>query len=462
MGTRSLIHSKVGQVIVWLLVGMSPVFADFQQDQPKGVWNVGVATTIITPKEATWLAGYASRTHAAEGKLHDLWAKALVLEDNDGNMAVIVTTDLLGLPRNMSRRIRGALSAQLGLSKAEIILNSSHTHSGPVLVESLRDIYPVKPEDLERIQRYSIWLEEQLVKLVTTAVKQMETAILTSGQGVTRFQVNRRNNDQKNLEKLTELKGPIDHSVPVLKVTTPSGKLKAILFGYACHPTVLDGYQYSGDYVGFAQLELEQRYPGAVALFFQGAGGDQNPLPRRSIPLAKQYGKELAAAVERVLEEDDLKMLEPRLRTAYQEVELPLEDPPTAEDLKQILGKEGQIPYVLAWAERMLERLQNGERLERSYAYPIQAWQLGDQLLVSLGGELVVEYAIKLKAKYGQDTFVMGYCNDVMGYIPSATILREGGYEGDTAQKVYGLPAKWGVTIEQLIDEGCDRVIGQL
>ena len=69
-------------------------------------------------------------------------------------------------------------------------------------------------------------------------------------------------------------------------------------FGYACHPTVLDGYEWSGDYPGFAQIELEKSYPGTVAMFFQGTGADMNPLPRRTVPLAQQYGEELAAAVQ--------------------------------------------------------------------------------------------------------------------------------------------------------------------
>src|SRR5690606_39897908 len=61
---------------------------------------------------------------------------------------------------------------------------------------------------------------------------------------------------------------------------------------------------WSGDYVGFAQIALEKAYPGTTALFFQGAGGDQNPLPRRTVALAEQYGNTLAAAVERVVKEE--------------------------------------------------------------------------------------------------------------------------------------------------------------
>jgi hypothetical protein len=70
---------------------------------------------------------------------------------------------------------------------------------------------------------------------------------------------------------------------------------------------------------------------------------------------------------------------------------------------------------------------------------------------VSLGGELLVEYGIKIKQMLGEDTFVYGYSNDVMSYVPSSIVLKEGGYEGESANMVYGLPSKWQVGVESRI-----------
>jgi hypothetical protein len=128
-------------------------------------WKAGVAKAIITPKESVWQAGYASRTHASEGKLHDLWAKALALEDENGKKCVLVTTDMLGFPKAMSDRIRIQLNQQFGLTKAQIILNSSHTHSGPVLDDALHDIYPLDANEEAKIARYSRQLEAQIIEL---------------------------------------------------------------------------------------------------------------------------------------------------------------------------------------------------------------------------------------------------------------------------------------------------------
>lgn len=432
-------------------------FAMAVEDLPiaSGGWKAGIARVVITPEKQMWLAGYGFRKRPSEGALHDLWAKALVVEDAGGKQAVLITADLLGVPKHVSDRIRMRLEAKHNLSKAQIIINSSHTHTGPVLENSLPDIYALTEEQLKTVEHYTRKLEEQLINLVGVALNAMVPVQLYAANGVTRFQVNRRNNRESELKQLTELKGPNDYAVPVIKVVNEAGDIMAVAFGYACHPTVLSSYEWSGDYAGFAQLELEKKYPGAMALFFQGAGADQNPLPRRTVALAQQYGQTLAAAVVRVLNEE-MRQLAPTLTTAYSELALQLVNPPTEEELlrmsKESSGTEQR------WASRLHAQIKRGEPLLTTYPYPLQVWQLGDQLLISLGGELVVEYAIRLKQIYGQETFVLGYSNDVMSYIPSAVILKEGGYEGASSQRTYGLPGLWAADIETKILEGVKQL----
>jgi len=420
--------------------------SDVQSDETEG-WKAGVARVIITPKQSMWMAGYANRTGPSEGKLHDLWAKALALEDKNGAQSVLVTMDLLGLPKHISDNIRKSANEKFKLSPSQLILNSSHTHTGPVLEAALYDIYPLDQNQIKVIEEYSAWLENQIVELIGNAMSSLEPAKLYSNNGVARFQVNRRNNNEASLLEQTELSGPNDYAVPVIKVENESGDLMAITFGYACHPTVLNSNKWSGDYPGFAQIELEKLYPGTTALFFQGAGGNQNPLPRRSVALAQQYGKTLASSVERVLEED-MKVLSPKLVASYSEVELTMELP-SLEELKEIETEFSD--YQGQWAKRMLNKMDKGKTIESSYRYPLQIWGLGDQLVVSLGGEPVIEYAIGLKQIFGPNSFVMGYSNDVMAYIPTSNILQEGGYEGLSSQRAYGMPGKWNSNIEPLI-----------
>lgn len=411
-------------------------------------WKAGVARSRITPKESIWMGGYAFRDHPSEGKLTDLWTKVLVLEDKNGNQAVLITADLVGWPKTFSDRLRDRLLEKYKLTRDQVLLNASHTHSGPVLQGNLPDIYPMDSLQWAKVNRYTRELENRIVTLVGKALQSMKPAGLYSGNGVTRFQVNRRNNHEKTLTAQTELKGPNDYAVPVLKVVDRKGKLKAVAFGYACHGTVLNGYEWSGDYMGFAQAELERSHHGATALFFQGAGGDQNPLPRRSVPLARQYGDELACAVERVLCEE-MKPLDPTLSTTYSEIELPLEDPPSPEELA--VTARDSSGFIRRWGQRLLNKTKNGETLQTAYPYPLEVWKLGSRFIFALGGEPTIEYAIRLKQLFGQDSFVLGYSNDVMAYIPSVSILKEGGYEGYTSQMAFGLPSRWKLTIEEQI-----------
>ena len=424
-------------------------------------WKAGVAKANITPQEKMWLAGYGGRNHASEGVLLDLWAKALVLEDAEGKRGVLVTTDLLEIPKTMSDRIREQLKTKLGWDKAQIILNSSHTHTGPVLPATVLINYypPFVGQEEEKLNRYGSWLEQQIVDVVVKASQTMEPVTIAAANGIARVQVNRRNNREGEMTPLTELKGPNDYAVPVLKVMDASGQIKTIVFGYACHPTVLDIYLWSGDFPGFAQAELEKWYPGATALFFQGAGADMNPLPRRSIGLARQYGITLAAAVDRVLQEE-MKSLPPALTTAYVETPLPFDTPYSEAYLTEIIESANQGDLYKRSARFLLEQLKNN-KTPRAYPYPVQAWNIGGWPLFALGGELTIGYAIQIKQKYGEHTFVMGFSNDIMGYIPTLTVLKEGGYEGATGQIEYLLPGLWGPDVESVILRAVDEVARQ-
>ncbi len=440
-------------LLLWLILAPCPE-ASAQQDS----WKAGVSRTVITPEESMWMAGFGSRTKPSEGTLHDICAKALALEDARGNKSVMITTDLLGIPKDVSDKIKSEIYRKHGLSKAQILINSSHTHSAPVLENTLVDAYPLDPSQPEKISKYTVWLTGKIIDLAGAALTSMQPADLSAANGVARFQVNRRNNPSTGLETRTELKGPNDFAVPVLKVEDKKGNLLAIAFGYACHPTSLAFNLWSGDYAGFAQIELEKAYPGTTALFFQGAGADQNPLPRMTLGLSVKYGRELSAAVRAVLDEK-MNGLSPRLTTVYREIDLPLAPHPSREEL--VKEQANNVSYVRRWATRMLEKREKGEKLITSYPYPLQIWKIGEQPLFALGGELVSEYAIGLKKIFGKDIFVAGYSNDVMAYIPSEIILKEGGYEGDRAKSVYGMPSAWATGTEDRILKGMTELAAE-
>jgi neutral ceramidase len=462
MPTRGCVSRVVvGAVVLGglMIVPSSPLRAE------QAAWKIGVATARITPEKGKplWMAGYGGRDRPAEGKLHDLWVKILALEAPDGRRAVLITSDVCGFSRVSYEAICAGVKRRAGLDPPEIMLSCSHTHSGPALRECLQDYYPMDQKQRALNDQYTRELEKTIVDKVAEAFAHLEPATLWAGEGRATFAVNRRNNPESEVPDLLRrgvaLKGPVDHSVPVLAVRRPDGSLRAVVFGYACHATTLSGYQWCGDYPGFAQIDLEKRHPGALALFHAGCGGDQNPLPRRSVELCEKYGQMLAAAAEESLGKP-MRPISPRLRTAMEVVPLDYQHTMTRPELEDYAGKGGLYGR---WAKRMLKELDNGKTFAKSYPYPIGVWKLGtDQLWISLPGEAVVDYALAFKAKYGPHTWVTSFTQDLVGYIPSRRVWNEGGYEGGYLGE-YGHPAqRWAPDVEDRITAAVQRLVDRV
>jgi len=426
------------------------------------VWKAGLAKAVITPEKAVWLAGYGSK-RVPDGKLHDLWMKALALEDQQGNKAVLITSDFQGVPRVMSDRVFAQLQEKHGLSRAQVMLTFSHNHCGPRLGDDLIDYYPVEEDQEQLVAEYTDAMVTRCVELVAEALRNLAPAHLAQGMGEATFAVNRRNNREAEVPMLLAegkpLVGPVDHNVPVLTVTRPDGKLAAVLFGYACHPTTLSFLTWCGDYPGFAQVELEQAYPGTLAMFVNTCGGDQNPLPRRTVELCQKYGHMLAVAVQDVLKQAPLRPVSAGLRTAFELVDLPYLHVVTRTELTELL--QDQHPIRSRWAARLLKKLDAGERFEAAYPYPIHAWRLGNEMLViGMGAETVVDYALRFKAEFGPGTWVCGYADDMISYIPSRRVWGEGGYEGGSNLFEYGRPAfRWAGDIEDRIAASVHKLV---
>lgn len=455
----------------WPLLGM--MLAAGNAPGAEGQWSAGVARANITPTEPMLMAGFAKRTGPAEGKETDLWLKAFALQDGAGNRAVIVTTDLLAIRAPLYRSCAPRLRAKFGLEPQQILLTASHTHCGPLLPTRPESLAALDDTQRKRVEAYNAKLEDTIIETVGRALADLTPVRLAAAEGRTGFAANRRNNSARDAEPLIQsgrLAGPVDHSVPVLAAYRPDGRLLAVLFGYACHNTTLEGYQWNGDYAGYAQAALEQSHPGATAMFFMGCGGDQDPLPRGQLHLAERYGRMLAAAVEEALLTPP-RTLSPTLQTTMATLTLNLGAVPTVAELEKLSADE--TPFVRRWATRLLADLNAGGPLERTHPYPIQVWRFGgEQLLITLGGEPVVDYALTFKREFGSQTWVAGYGNEVMAYIPSLRVLNEDkpprasarwGYEGSQSLQVLGLPAwRWADDVEEMVTEGVRRLVRQV
>jgi neutral ceramidase len=441
------------RMAVFCLVAVPAVcFSAGRVSEAADSWQAGVSRIVITPDEPMWLSGYGGRSHAAEGKVTDLFARAAAIRDVKGETAVFVSLDLIGVPIKMVREVSGIVEERLKIPRRGLMFACSHTHSGPALDHSLSYMLNMQDADWAQVKAYQKVLNAKVVSAIEAAVKDLKPARLSTGNGVSRFASNRRS--PKGL-------GPYDHQVPVLKIETPDGtQLRGVVFGYACHNTVTGNYAWSGDYAGFAQLYLEDRHPGCVAMFHTGCGADQNPLPRRKIELAMKYGRMLATSVDEVLG-SEMKPVAGKLTTKFKDINLEFASLPSKERLAE--EAKSNSYFVRNRANYLQRQWKELGHLQKEYPYPVQVWKLGEGITwVALGGEIVIDYQLRLKKELGEhSTWVTGYANDVMAYIPSERVLEEGGYEGDTSMLYYQKPSKWKTGLEEKIVQAVRELAGK-
>ncbi len=423
-----------------------------------------VAKCVVTPQTNVWLAGYGSK-RSPDGKIHDLWLKVLALAIEPSAPLILITSDFQGVPKSMSDRVFARLQSDLHIARSQVMFTFSHNHCGPRLGDDLIDYYPFEAEQESLVESYTDAMVELTIQTVRQALLDLAPASLATTKGQTHFAVNRRNNPEAEVPRMLAqsepFRGPVDHDVPVLIVTREPDEPLAILFGYACHPTTLSFNTWCGDYPGFAQQEIEQQFPGATAMFVNTCGGDQNPLPRRSLELCRKYGRMLSDAVVAAMQLPRTP-LAAELHHAFTMIDLPYLEVVSRQQLQSLASDNNAIRA--RWASRLLKRLDDGQTFEASYPYPLHVWRLGtDTLFIGMGAETVVDYALHFKKIYGTQTWVCGYTDDMISYIPSRRVWEEGGYEGGANLFEYGRPAlRWSGNIEQQIHASVDLLVNKI
>jgi hypothetical protein len=435
-------------VAVLLCVGTLTHGAD---DSASG-WKAGSASIVVTPDQSMWMAGYAARNKPSEGVAQDLFVKALALEDAAGARLVIVTCDLIGIPRELRESLEGRVKSQFDLPPEAVLLNASHTHCGPELRASKAAAYGLEEDRIRQAEDYLRTLQDRVVAVIGQALERLQPAQLAYCHARCGFAMNRRLPVDGSYRNSPNPDGPVDHAVPVLVVKSDKGVWQTLLFGYACHNTTLSFYQFCGDYAGYAQEYLQADHPGVTAMFLMGCGGDQNPYPRGELHQAQEHGRALANGVETALQTPQ-RPITGSLRMALRSVTLEFAPPPSREELER--QAESSDKYEQRHAKLLLEELDTVGTIRAQYDYPVQAIAFGDDLLlVALAGETVVDYSLRLKQELDAPiVWVAGYSNDVFGYIPSLRVLKEGGYEAGGAFRFSRFPGPFTETVEE-------RVIG--
>ena len=418
------------------------------------MYKVGTASTVITPRESMWLAGYAVRTRPSNGTLSDLYAKALAIEDVNGQRFVLITMDLIAISREIGSAVAARALQTHALPRERFLFSASHTHYGPDIRPDKVEFFKIPPEFAAKIEPYGRWLTDALSELVDRALSSLQPVQLFARRTAAAFASNRR-----------PISHGVDHDVPVLEARDDAGRTRAIVFGYACHNTSIDPMdgRYSGDWAGFAQSQLEEQHPGATALFVTGAAADQNPDPRYRLELSQQYGAQLADAVEASLAGDGI-TIEGDLAVAYEDVPIAHEPLPSKAQLEANLTTDDE-PLKMK-SRYLLRALSEGRAFPQTYPCPVHVVRLGRQLLlVAIVGEPVIDYAHRIKRDFAgvaPIVWVAGYCNDMFGYVPTRAVLSEGGYEGGRSVLWSALPMPFAADTEDRVMDAVHRLVNEV
>ncbi|HET7697113.1 MAG TPA: neutral/alkaline non-lysosomal ceramidase N-terminal domain-containing protein [Vicinamibacterales bacterium] len=393
---------------------MADLIAFLKRGGAESLIPAGVAQIDITPDGPIRLSGYGSRTEPATEIKQRLTAKALAFGADGNHPAILITAELVGVTRQMSDEVARRLQ-KAGIERAQLVIAATHTHNGPVLTGSLPGIFgkPLPPDQQAAVDRHTARTVDAFERVALAALADRRPARIGWSAGRATFAANRRViKDGKWTGFGVNPDGPVDHDLPVLTVRAPDGGLRAVLVSYACHGTTLEGKDnfIHGDWPGAAQLAIEQRHPGAIAMVTIGAAADANPHPRGGgLPDVERHATAVADEVDRLL------------AGPFR----PLTAPP-----------DGRLQWIeLSFA---------GEKVLPTVAYPIQAWTFGrDLTMIFLGGEVVAEYGLRLKKELDASRlWVNAYANDVAFYVASRRMIPEGGYEVERSMDYYGQPAR--------------------
>jgi len=377
--------------------------------------KAGVAAVNITPPIGGCQAGFGQREPTV-GIHDDLYAKALVLEQ-DGVKTAIVTTDLLSFDTGLTARIRTLIRRQTGIK--HVLLTASHTHSGPFMG-------PWHGDFSRKDTAYIDVLCRKIAGAVFMANNDTVAVKVRSAAGHAEIGVNRRlpGEDGKARMLGQNPDGAVDCEVPILVLERTDGSPLALLFTYACHALAAwNPPLISADYPGVAQTLIENKL-GCPALFTPGAGADINPRgPRsaRSFESVKTLGEELGNAVLAALADTTEYEPDPCLMVAARTMRIPVREGAFSRHIPTLLRRR---------------KKENAQWIkDRKFPFEIHVIRLGGCVLVGLESEPVVEIGLEIKErlyaghKEIRQAFIVGYAGNSSYYLTVPKMFEEGGYE---------------------------------
>ena len=395
----------------------------------------GTSQVRITPRVGVELCGYAARVQPSVGVYDDLYVRGLYLEEGRERL-LWLHADLIGYDGFWVRALRKDLAAELGLAERQILISATHTHSGPVTVSTLRETGAVDEETMAG-------LAEHFANAARGAVARPAETTLHFGEGACTLAADRR---------AISPNSHMDPALPVLSWRSDDGSHVAILANYAMHNTALgpDNRHISGDAAGAAAAHIRERLPGMpTVLFTNGGCGNVNPPAQTpDYRVTEQFGRRLGGVAVYSAKANLIACADMSLSSALTTVRLPYAlmtpDEVVAEYERAVAECDPELLFWQRarraydqWRDETLAALASGHA-PAEVEVDLQVVKIGPASFVAISGEVFSRMATDLRATYGSHSYVVGYANGDIGYLPPAEVYAEGGYEVNMAYKFYG------------------------
>jgi hypothetical protein len=359
----------------------------------------------------------------------------------------------------LTTNLRASLTQAHGIAPERVLLAASHTHSGPQTCSNLTGVGAIVPEVMAM-------LRQRILSAVDEARANQRPVTLRAGRGKCEgYAINRRPLHDGKAAFAPNPSGVRDDEVIVIACHDATGDDPlAVLFHFTCHPSTMRDYLISADYPGAARRHIQKALGGALAAFLPGCFGDvrsnctlmggqqfRKGLPEDLV----EFGTALGDAVLQAMRKSS-QTLTPALGGQTLTLDLPLAHHPSRDELER--AASAGTSYTKEWATRLL-----AAPMSLTRPLTLQRIDLARELsIIAMGGEICCDYGHFIKhLDAGRFLVPLGYSNGLVGYIPSARMFPEGGYEVDGSTLYFGLPSSFDPSIEADIQAGIRALMGR-
>ncbi|MDN4074420.1 neutral/alkaline non-lysosomal ceramidase N-terminal domain-containing protein [Fictibacillus terranigra] len=421
--------------------------------------RLGTSKQEITPFQPVYLAGFSHRKEPFTEIKSKLYVRVFCfLDETNKNPSLLITADLIWWGSDLVSKLEKKIIEQFSIPAESIIFHATHNHSGPQ-TSKLFTSYLGRYSD-----SYIAFLEKQLLSAIEAAKQNAEEVTVQRASSTADIGVNRRKAVNGKIIMAPNPDGLVDNEVILVRFETLQQKTKALLIHYACHPTTTGNNYVSSEFPGTVLEEVEKRIGnGCIAGYLQGCCGDIRPalikgnaFYRGEEEDVERLGKRLASNVLNCFNENHWKeVATSKLQTSTKVLHLNFEHLPSREFYDPSAFPEDLL--MKEWCTIMNERF---SAFEAGVPLKLHLMTFGEELsFLSMNAEMVTQYGLKLKEKYGGRIIPLPYSNGMIGYVPTAGQLSEGGYEANDSIYYFALPSPFSSSIENSINNAIDKLI---